>query len=357
MGYLTLASGIASSPKATISTWFRLPSGSVAAAIAQYAQSQAAADQENHWFGLPMPGFIPVCSWGPVATFVSEYGSGKEFPSVLGISCRDGVDAPSLYCRLQYQTGSKLPDAARPNGGSIPDYFEMGDTLGDGGSYAFYQVPGVSRIPVVPDQWNHVLISFDLSAGCSNTISPWIGGELVTDLSINSACRFYWALNDVNYNGAHIGPSSPGACAGFGGVSGDTDPNAVWSNWCNFFGDPSGLPVNPSTFSAGNLPMTPFNFPGHPELTEYNYHIINGPTQVFIGDVVDTSDYVVRRLFIDDNGEPTDPSVAADYFGRNPEIHFNTATDWKTGTNVGTAGDFTPVGTILKTGPNPKLGA
>lgn len=338
MGYLSLSSGIANFSKAIISGWFRVPTASLTAARAQF--DAATAVFPNTDFGLP--GVIPLVTFGPNSEIYTQYNSstvatssGSVSPCVIGVSCgnytHDGSYRNTMYARMQYASGAP---AVGPSKTVYNDFFQVGSRIPPSNSFAVSN--DGSYILVLPDTWHHILISFDLSGGCSSTYdSP--------DLTIDTTCPFYWAFDDVNYNSAFLWPNTPQ-------VVGNADvPNGIYSDRGN---QNSGL----FSFPAGNLSTSgkPIGIPSSSGNISKIYNVDMYDLQIFTGITLDTSVTANRRLFVDALGKPVAPSEAATALGRAPEILFHGVKNWKNGKNTGSlGGSFARAGTINTFTPAP----
>jgi hypothetical protein len=81
---------------------------------------------------------------------------------------------------------------------------------------------------------------------------------------------------------------------------------------------------------------------------------------MFIDSTLDTSVTGNRRIFITDKGKPASMGLAADFFGKEPEVKLHGSTNWKKGRNTGSLANDPPdpgvfVGDIKTYRPNPNL--
>lgn len=338
MGYLTKASGLTDFSKVVISVWFRIPVDSLAAARAQYDAANAVFPNTD----LSLIGIIPILTFGPGAeTYVNHNGvsgavtsAGPISSCVIGVSCGDSGGSIGygnvLYARMQYSTGAAAP--VFPNN-VYNDFFQVGAQLSPSNVWGS-SIAG-SAITVAADQWHHVLVSFDLSGGCSSTYSA-------PDLGIDSTCPFYWSFDDVNYSSKYLWPNTPV-------IVGDTDvPNGIFSDRCI---QNSGS----FSFAAGNIPTSGNAFGVPSDQTDHVYKIEMAELQVYTDVTLDTSNSTNRRAFVTSDGRPESMGAAALLLGKTPEVYLHGLSRWQSGTNSGTAGHLTPTGTINPFTPGPSL--
>jgi hypothetical protein len=340
MGYLQRTAGIPGFSKAVISFWFRVPQASLDAARAQF--DAAMAVDFNTDFGLL--GIVPLITFGPNTETYTVYdgsstviSSGPISPCVIGIACGDSGDGTfrnTMYVRIQYASGAPSPG---PAVSAYNDFFQVGSLLVP---CNIFGSPGAgSFITVAGDVWHHVLISFDLSGGCSSTFST-------PDLTINTTCPFHWAFDDVNYSSNYLWPNTTQ-------VIGKPDvPNGIYSDRCN---QTSGS----YSFAAGNIPtdVKPIGIPSSSDNTSKIYKVEMAELQVFTGVTLDSSVEPNRRAFILDTGLPVDPVAAESLLGQAPDILLHGSSNWKAGTNTGTlGGTFDKTGTVNAYATSPRLG-
>jgi hypothetical protein len=256
---------------------------------------------------------------------------------------------------------------------------------------------GPQILEVTPDHWHHVLISFDLSAGCS-CLSPEEGGANV----FTPGPTFTWAFDDVDKVGASMAQSGG---ATFGGGAGTND-SIFPSYLLGIVPEVSGITAtwSPVPLSMAHSIATPtaaqFVDSVHPvELAEL---------QFFAGVTMDTRTETNRRAFITADGTPVPPvppmidnpaydpglpvsatnpeqipdpegAPAEKLLGRPPEILFHGSGNWSVGKNTGPmidnpdydsdlptsatnplkipdpAKQFTPTGQIVAYTPDPSL--
>lgn len=321
MGYVERAGGIPSFSKAVISIWFQITQDAIDTKFAEFETWRAGLG-----FYSDLDGIIPLLVFGPneeEVFFAGDMVTGTMSPSVVGVLC-DVEGAPHMYFRAQYDSGS----LGRPI--DYNDFFEVGGSIGvstGAGS------PSPLLITVTPDAWHHILISFDFSAGCETAEGG--GGSIV----FSQICPFEWAFDDTDYTGDYLSPNTPSQFEA-------SPERGIVSDMCIIAG---------TAFAAGDITTSGNPF-GSPATGERSAHISlcrMAEMQIYTDVTMDTSDSANRRVFIDDNGSPVAKSVAAAHFGKEPEVYFRTHSDWITGNNLGTAGDFTPTGTINAYTPGP----
>jgi hypothetical protein len=324
--------------KVVISLWFRVPSASISAAASQFTTSNVAGDWSTG-FDFNLPGIIPLLTFGNNPTFTSDLGSSKMSPSFIGICCGDqnpstsyNFGSPTLCAKIGYATGG-----GTSGGPDYPDYFNIG-AMTEPHLYSYGDLDP-QFIPVSADQWHHLLVSFDMTSGVASSVSG-------STISFSTACKFYWALDDVNYDGRYLWPSATRAYAGQGG------PNDIVSDWSFFISDPG---TSSYSFGAGAIPVdgNAFGIPSDSSNTSYIYDVRMTDLQVFTDVVLDTSVESNRRAFITADGHPASPALASALLSKTPEILFQTSSDWISGNNRGTAGPFDVTGTIIPVTPAP----
>lgn len=335
MGFVSKSDGVDDFSKGVISIFFSVPAESITAAQSQYDGLDFDNFPDFLW-DPNLAGIIPLFTFGAnPAISTMPYNIS---PSFIGINCgasfhgdaRGEGDVPSLCARIQYDTGT----AEFTNLGATiaNDSFQVG--------YVGRYGPGVpadqdSRIAVSADTIHHVLVSFDVSSGCSGSVS----GSPPLGIDLTGPSQFMWAFDDVNYAGAYLFPTNP-AC--FGGSGGSND---IYSAGCiNCPGDVAST----YSFSAGDIPVDGFamGVPSSSGNSDFVYQIRVARLQVFRGVTVDTSVELNRRAFIKSNGQPASLSAARALLGAIPVIEFNRAEDWIAGRNSGSGGNFTKTGTV-----------
>lgn len=342
MGYIERAAGIANFSSGVISFWFNAPAASLAAKTVEWEEWNDGDQIDGNLIGV-----VPIFTFGPneeTAYFSGTAETGNLSPCVVGILCDNA--GPHLYARFQYDHGERGDPLAFPT--DFNDFFEIGGFVGTGvraGSGA----PEYQYISVTADTWHHVLISFDFSAGCSTV---W---DATNTVNFSSTCPFYWAFDDVNYNGDYLHPNTPS-------VFNQSAVQGIVSNWSLALMDPETEDPNPwpSTYSfdAGDIPTSdyPFGVPVTADRDDHNARVRMAEFKLFRNVTLDTSVEINRRAFISNDGiviTPASPALAVSLLGKEPEVYFQTHTDFITGNNRGTEGDFTPTGTITTYNPGP----
>lgn len=370
MSYLQLDKGIADFEKAVISLWFRVPKKSIAAATDQFY-----AVEDAGTFDLNLHGIIPLVTFGPNETMVFytydfthgfavvELGSSLMGPCFIGVRCgpltvfgeEGGSSNPNvsvLQAKLQYSSGGQPPPTSPDDPTNAGyDFFQVGGYL-DGSDVVGTPEFNFKSINVVPDKWHHVLVSFDISPGAA-TSQPAPGV-----IKFESVCKFWWAFDDVNYDGEYLWPYCP-VCLGEAG-----DRNGIVSSYCMG-------PRSPYSFAAGPIPTDgwPVGIPTSAESIDHVYPVELAELQVFTGVTLDTFITTNRRAFIDTKGAPVNPQAAETLLRKPPDILFHGSGNWIAGTNTGKtmkineigkpfpvpAASFKPTGAIVGYSPDPSL--
>jgi hypothetical protein len=234
-------------------------------------------------------------------------------------------------------------------------------------------------LEVTPDHWHHLLFSVDLRDPCDvqGVLLPTPTGEEAVG-TLNSACRMWVALDDVNYTERLLSafwPQDVGA-----------NPNAVLTaNACQTFmrvmfedtyspppfNDTYGNIVTetgigittptcvyyPPPVPAHNLEL---GIPASDDYTDSIRHIMLSELQIFTGVHLDTGVESNRRAFIDADGKPVPPSEAEALVGRKPDVLLHGTGNWVHGTNTGlpvsgSVPALTPTGKIDAYTPDPSL--
>lgn len=385
MGFLADPSApVADFDKAVFSFWFRVPKASIDAAIAAYA----AFYNGDGFSPSPFCGSIPLVSWGwqgdgsGPSRFTNDGGivGGVPFgiaPSYIGLYA-GAVDfsvntSCSMYVRLQYNSQGTLPFGADIDTLTVPDAFEVGaNNIADYSGTLTNPGATYSQIPITPDRWHHALISFDLSNGSS------VGVSFGDPTIMTAASKFYWAIDDVNYNGPYVGPHGPSNLAGGG-------PNDIVSVMTGNGADRLGFdgygaeqitPLGTVQCSGAPLPVAgyPFGFPSTAANSAAILKVELAEFQLFTGVTLDTSITANRRAFIDGDGKPVPPkyrrasdgTVSADpasppflLLGKLPDVALcQSSGNWIGGKSLGSAAaHFAKTGTVKPFTPDPKLGA
>lgn len=326
---------------------------------------------------------------------------GNAYDSAVG-ACVDKPDAGAP----EVTTGSPVDKSeiyVRQHG---PDSFEVGPVFADN-PHEFMKVE--------PDEWHHLLISFDLSRqtkGEGMTVfdahhcSPTPTRTLNEIKAIADPCQIWIALDDENRNGKAlddprwsgrpdrrtvdglgdngIAPyyamhtamfaSSGGSSGNFWKITGARHVDNIVMG---------GMPTYTYVPSEdGALPTNgqPFGIPGTPAMQERIRHVEMAEFQMFLGKTLDTAVEANRRAFIDfvrdDEGNPVvdedgkrtmlpvlprgteeDPVPPAErLLAKEPEILLHKTSNWQRGVNTGSEPeDLDPTGRIDRYKPDPFL--
>lgn len=335
MGFSERVAGLPPFSQAVISLWFRVPAGTVSSAVAAYE----AWESGESGAGDLSRGIIPLLTFGHRGTYDFYHGleEGHTFPplgpSVIGLSCQrvslGDTTNPVCFVHLQYDRGGN-PNTSEPNISDWFDYFQVGDKIPP----TINQWPDLTGIPhgfieVTPDVWHHLLISFDLTGPC--------GRQAENDWT---TCPFYWAFDGVNYNAEYLWPFTAAAWE-------ETGPdNGIVSVWGAAMASNPAYPL----FDSSDIPADNFGIPGCSDDSAFIYNVIIAEMQIYTGVTMDTGANIDKFIV---DGHPVSKSFAAAFLGKEPEIYFRTQADWISGNNRGTAGDFTPTGTIAAYTPGP----
>jgi len=347
MGFLTLLGGgphisIPDFSQAIISLWFRIPSSTIAAAQADWD------NVFNNGGGDIWTALTPLLTFGPtdISTHYSydsnamTYSPLIEFtngPSILGVTTDLGTGVSFLSMWLQYTTGGPTvpvrPQNDPPGSTQISesDYF----FVGAGSLQAISGPNSPTPIAITAEHWHHVLVSFDLSNGCSCGFAD--------PITFDQVCKFWLALDDVNKDGLYLGPL-----------------NDIVSGWSTqgLSGNPNTQSNVPTGFAAGPMPTNGHNV-GVPSDSSNSTHVQKvelAEFQMWTGQTLDTSVTVNRRLFLNADGSPVNPLSASTVLGT-PDILLTGQSNWQVGRNTGTAGNLNPTGTINPFTPGPQVGA
>lgn len=317
MGYIERAAGLPNFSSAVFSCFLRVPSESITAAFDAFDAIDP-GDLDGDGAGIfapPLAGIIPLMT----------FGSGT-LPSYIGIDTTAGGGDASLIVVLQ------TADTASGQTGYDPLRADA------------YQING--NLPITPDVWQHVVLSFDLTGG-----SATMDAEAAPDdrFNITSFSEFWLAINDVNKDGNTLAPAG-----GYGddiGIEGFSVNGIVSQGVVNLsIGEDGSTSLGSTHLStSGNLIGTPADS----RFASNIYKIQMADMYLFTGMTLDTSVEGNRRVFITEDGKPASPSLSAALLGKSPEILFQTTSDWINGNNRGTAGDFDPTGTISPYTPGP----
>jgi hypothetical protein len=417
MSYLHLPTGIPDFSKAVISLWCRAPKAKVEAA----AQSRLVLEGGDPNFPI-LQGILPLVTFGqpqisksyttplrnvavihPNPNDPLEPDSGTTYNTIIYAPGPDHDADPSyigLYCAsdgtfrfvFHFQMKDYMSFSATSFITTKMDIYSGADpsapvpTLGNGVVGLFPNV-GVAKIQDVsyvdqlqpelfevnsgnyylPDDWHHVLFSFDIGG----TVS--IGTPFAS-----STCRLWYAIDDIDYRGAEN--MQPYRDTG-GQWGPDTlDPNAILTSnaWRYSGSDPNwqaihyyqnhyvGLPAGsytPPPIPAGGHP---FGIPAPTKYVDGIFQVEMAEFQMWTGVTLDTGVEKNRRAFVDKDGEPVPPDAAEKLLGKRPENLLHGSRNWVNGRNTGSlgvsndgalipSGQFTPTGKIDPYKPDPSL--
>jgi hypothetical protein len=364
MGYIQRTTGIELDfTKVVISIWFRVPAASFTAAEANDLE----IDKEDRWSNI-----IPLITFGPQTVgqetpnqtinlgppsgildppdiFGYELGtptSLNQGPGYIGIK-RDGGNA---FLDVYIPTGAPAAcDKVRwifddftepepPNGSWSPVFTDVSETEEDYNDY----FGAVSETQILPDTIYHLLISWDLTDGSAS-----VGSDVLSDLDcITESSQMWMALNDVNKIENDLPMIWPGINPE------DFDGNRHVSYLTDLYAgqnDTAALGTCSVTTEVSSIPTAPVTVPGLPVIAAYdpiNFKVQMGDLQIFTNVSLDTSVELNRRAFITSGLRQASPALAVSLLGKSPEVRFQTVNDWQVGNNRGTAGNFTPTGTI-----------
>lgn len=280
-----------------------------------------------------------------------------------------------------------------------PDSFEIG------WSPVFSDEEPDDFMRIEPDQWHHLLLSFDLSEptkGQGMTIfdayhcSPTPERTLNEIKRITDPCQIWIALDDRNRKGAALedprffnpfpdrrlvdGLGDNGIAPFYAlyttqAASGGSSANIWLATGTRQVSDVQMADMPIYTYDpaiAGALPTNgqPLGIPGTPAMQDRIRHVEMAEFQMFLDRTLDTNVEANRRAFIDferddegvpivdddgnmtmlpvdpKNGTEDDPRAAPErLLGKKPEILLHTSNNWKKGKNTGTLGEVSTEGT------------
>jgi hypothetical protein len=402
--YLILQQAALDMNKVVISLWFRIPKES--------ADNVRAAIVPGFGYSV-FDGVIPLVTWGPQlitpVTDVESYDSGAIDssaniimlerisgshtaplqPSCIGFYVGNISIDPSLHVHIQTDVHASGTGLLYINSGYTGDFGGINVTPPHVGypiynnveyvkedvSYVVTEEPeylgnigsGAGYPKVDVDQWNHLLISWELIGGSGNKMWCAIndknkdGNDLPALCDLSTMGPNEHSSSTPYYNG---GEGKSVSVPGFGPTSVTSDP----------VGTPGPPKVNRSSNDTGGVvEITPI---AKVELAEL---------QIFSGMTLDTSIEKNRRAFIDferdENGniirdkngkatlKPVNPDKAEELLGKKPEILLHGSSKWIDGENTGSAGfnynadppeikpegQFKPTGEIKKYTPDPAI--
>jgi hypothetical protein len=429
MSYLEIPGGIPGFTRSVISLWFRVPQASIDKNVEERPQTVIPLDDpRNVLFGI-----IPLVTIGMPPTSpryegtmvdVKFTGGGTPYPlpildsptfhhagdapispSYIGLNCTtsDGKNIASLEFNLQLAGRASVDGVAytRSAVGTYGDIETPPDVIRTPGSgwesgpsfgwLSFTTIVDNSRywetqpehflvgssVTIVPDQWHHLLLSFDISSPCITHGAPpdlsHIGSgssNASTAAGTDNYCRLWYAIDDINYDSStfDLGPFE---------VTGSSDLNAILTaNAYRVANVVTFLPYNckPGTpqyrFAAEPIPTARFGIPASAECVDNVYNLEMAEFQMFTGVTLDTSVTANRRAFLDEDGYPVEPdgkpAPAEKLLGTRPVILLHGSSNWTSGKNTGSLGIDSedkpiPSGQFVRTGnvpsykPDPSL--
>lgn len=414
MAFLTLDQSLDMN-KVVLSVWLRIPKVS--------ADEIKAITPGFFWGYRVMLGVIPLISWGeqkavsatgivsddtgyvdvsgtPYVTAHTETRTIPQSMSYIGVQAGSDVGPPTLEVHIQTKdnptatglafiyTGfttdgvdhifNDIFNSSNPsNGKPVPINFQYTgrtdvsyiytdhpDYLGN--SAATSSGTGAGSPALTPDEWHHLLISWEL-LGHSN-----MGG----------ASKMWCAIDDENQTGSdlpamndssYMAPNDHKAWVPYNWDRNDTVSASI---------SISSIPSDPSRI-PGPASITYADGPGGETASREPIVVVElAELQIFTGVTLDTSNEVARRAFIDfpadgenpnDDPEnkhgmkPVNPQKAEEFMGRRPDVLLHGNTNWQQGKNTGSlgrdsegndieTGQFRHVGTITTYKPEPELG-
>ena len=328
-------------------------------------------------------------------------------PSMIAIDCSG--DAPRVYVNLQMpnranrtglyadlSTGTSSTDVyvvtstiAQRGADPPPDYMRRQDWIAIGADKADFVLSGKpeafygqSNVPIAPDVWHHLLLSFDVSGEVGN-------GE--------SDCRMWMALDDVDcvrdalpaftdvahgtntifaqggvYPDSPAPPPQPHPSGWYSAGETEDDPPKLTYMWIDttITGE-----FQPSTYRFSPQPLvgSPLYLPAPGTATR---KVQMAELQIFTGVTLDTSVEKNRRAFINAKGQPVDeaygvakyrgiygpktpnvtPAAPIKLLGRRPDVAIvRSARNWMNGFDFNKT-SFRPHGKIRPVKPDPVLG-
>jgi hypothetical protein len=435
MSYLALRDGVPGFTKAVISLWFRVPQSSIDVVatgdrfanhlaliipLITFSQPSDTVDMEPTTINIGTAVNFDQ-SGCPYVESIGGYQSVGPFfidPCFIGINCDPdrlsaGHGKPTLVFNLQASgTAAILNYSVAVQNMAVYSLLAMPpptvgdpDVPGNGWNSLGFPFVGLAsnlvdfsdylkavpenflvRSPVLitADQWHHLLLSFDLSNSCITNGPPLDSGRYATTAEgTTSWCRLWYAIDDVNCNGAdNLQPFY---------VDGGGDLNAILTNnaWQVAHSVTDyiyNLPSDPATCTYDPVPLptsgVAIGLPASANYVNNVHHIEMAELQMWTGVTLDTGVIANRRAFIDykrdamgapipdKNGNltlvPVDPAKAAKLIGRIPDVELHKSGNWIKGNNTGStgegqdgkpisAGQFTPTGVIKKYKPDPSI--
>jgi hypothetical protein len=355
MSYLELPAGLADFDKAVISFWFRVPNATIQSVLDQPVDPGA----EDDGFGTYLPPLyklIPLITFGSVESAFDHQSSGGAHPlhpispSFIGVDCSDD-SLQVLAVNLQMSNSTTFSSEPQFIDQQYrPDAFYMG-----GYGARPYTDEEPQMLEVTPDHWHHVLISFDLSLGCSCYTVSEEEAATMTPFQITPGPTFTWAFDDEDQvgpsmasSGGAMWVSAPGSTHPMAPIPDDSiipsylvglvqavTPDGITATW-------NPVPLSTEDNSIG--------LPTAAQFVDSVYPIELAELQFFTGVTTDTRIEANRRAFIDADGVPVPPTPTPDdpedpesplrspaerLLGKPPDILLHGSGNWIIGKNTG----------------------
>ncbi len=225
-------------------------------------------------------------------------------------------------------------------------------------------------VRVSADQWHHVLLSVDFTTAVSveGKAQNYGGGAIPQWGTVNSTSKMYLAFDDVNRTNQALSFYAASA-AGGGGANDVLTPTARQVNSTiidTFYYQPvtfltDGVSFTQAYDQAPGLPtydFTPPNYPTSavylPGNADYTRLCEMGELQIFTGVTLNPSTTDARRAFVTSTGFPEPMTTAQTLLGT-PNIRLHGLKHWQEGTNTGSSGALSNLGTINPYTPGPSL--
>jgi hypothetical protein len=419
--------------KVTISFWFRIP--------LKVANAKALADEGKPiWDFTVLYNCIPLLMFGqqqtgaiyhwtddkPIGELpnydlegnydpIPVYGTGVTGshvapmqPSCIGVTFGKDSSEGGLIVHIQTADMAIAENLAVEDseiildGGTGPGYTVVtqdasyamtagAEALGNQGSINLGVYGGNIAPAIQADQWHHILISWDLQA--SNATHGSEEGS-TTAGGTESYSLMWCAIDDVNKDKYELPANWIGGSGAGAAEEPSTNPNAHLSNLAYRYSgvgdDPpprvkvdfSPIPSNPLIIPAPTTLLYPTGPQGETGEVKANQLVEMAELQIFTDVVVNTSEEIKRRAFIDfardENGnpiadadgkfalKPVDPKKAEELMGKKPEVLLHGSGNWIEGYNTGSTGvlidgdkiptgQFTPTGVINQYTPDPSV--
>jgi hypothetical protein len=209
MSYLELPAGLADFDKAVISLWFRVPDATLQA-VRALPDDPGREEDTFSTFIPPLYKIIPLITFGSVETALGHqlnepvYSLYPISPSFIGVDCSNPYSPDKGLLAVNLQMSNSTTFSSEPidiDDQLRPDAFYMS---GYGTTPFTSEEP--QKLEVTPDQWHHILISFDLSVGCSCHTASFEEVGL-PPRQITPGPTFTWAFDDEDKVGPSMGPS------------------------------------------------------------------------------------------------------------------------------------------------------